>query len=364
MPSGGGRPGDKKGGGKAKKIDVGMAQKVAATKKDPLYFEEGSPTQNIIRSLNLKRSDMRKLKRKFDNIDLDNSGAIDMEEFFSIFNEKATPYSKALFELSDIDGNGTIEFDEFIQILCSYCVYSKDDILRFCFDTFDKDGSGEIDENEYITFMQGLANADPLFPGNFSKALNEFDVNDDGIIDYTEFRQMCQKFPSLYFPAFRLQDRMQGATLGKKRWHQVNAQVFKDRQVLEYFHSHNKFPSIGCFQSIAISMKIVDHPYQELMRKQAEQQEALEVARAAASEAYQNKLNPKAAKKTAKEEGNDSRYRANRKTSNSGKRKKSVSKTGPGKGSDLSEKRVTNLKKKTSQKKMERQQSKKKVVPG
>jgi hypothetical protein len=69
-------------------------------KQKGIYFEEGSPTQNIIRSLNLSKTDLKRLKRRFVQIDVDGSGAIDMEEFFSIFKEKATPYSKALFELS------------------------------------------------------------------------------------------------------------------------------------------------------------------------------------------------------------------------------------------------------------------------
>jgi Ca2+-binding EF-hand superfamily protein len=57
-------------------------------------------------------------------------------------------------------------------------------------------------------------NAAPAFPSNFKKALTEFDVNDDGLIDYGEFKEIDRKFPLVLFPAFRLQDVMQRNTLG------------------------------------------------------------------------------------------------------------------------------------------------------
>ena len=73
---------------------------------------------------------------------------MDAVEFFDMLDEERTPLTDELFALMDLDGSGTIEFDEFIAVLLTYCMYTKDDILRFCFDTFDKDKSNSIDENE------------------------------------------------------------------------------------------------------------------------------------------------------------------------------------------------------------------------
>ena len=41
-----------------------------------------------------------------------------------------------------MDGNGTIDFEEYVRVLATYCMYSKDEIMRFCFDSFDVDNSG------------------------------------------------------------------------------------------------------------------------------------------------------------------------------------------------------------------------------
>jgi len=124
-----------------------------------------------------------------------------------MIGDQRTPYADALFNLVDADGSGAIDFTEYIQVLSTYCMYSKDDILSFCFQTFDKDGSGQIDENEYIEIMKSLFNSKPMFPGNLQLACAEFDVNKDGMIDFQEFREN-RMFPIIFFPAFRLQNKM------------------------------------------------------------------------------------------------------------------------------------------------------------
>ncbi len=60
-----------------------------------------------------------------------------------------------------------------------------------------------------------INNASPAFPGNFKRALQEFDVNEDGLIDYSEFLEIDRRYPLILFPAFRLQDVMQRNSLGE-----------------------------------------------------------------------------------------------------------------------------------------------------
>jgi Ca2+-binding EF-hand superfamily protein len=129
-------------------------------------------------ALNLSQNHLRRLKMKFDDIDIDGSGSIDSTEFFEALGEPKSPFTEAVFAIIDIDGSGTMEFDEFIRILATYCMYTQNEILRFCFEMFDKDGSGAIDEKELVELCRAVNNASPDYPGNFKKALQEFDVND------------------------------------------------------------------------------------------------------------------------------------------------------------------------------------------
>jgi Ca2+-binding EF-hand superfamily protein len=101
-------------------------------------------------ALHLTQRHLRKLRAKFDEIDIDGSGNIDVEEFFEYCGESRSPITDRLFNLIDLDGSGTIEFEEYVRIMATYCMYTKDEILRFCFETFDKDGSNAIDEKEFM----------------------------------------------------------------------------------------------------------------------------------------------------------------------------------------------------------------------
>ena len=105
-----------------------------------------------------------------------------------------------------------------------------------------------------------------MFPGNFKKALEEFDQNDDGMIDFTEFREMSKLYPILFYPAFRLQDGMQRATLGEKKWVQVHEFMKKKRQIEEYRSRHGgATPPLGkCDKARMFLGK--PHPYARFLR--------------------------------------------------------------------------------------------------
>ena len=189
--------------------------------------------------LDLSQKELQRLMMLFKEVDIDESGEMDYDEFFEFIDEPRSPFADALFKLIDLDGSGTIDFNEFIQVLTTYCMYSRDDILRFCFDTFDKDGSGAIDEKEFMDMCYEINNANPAFPDNFKRALEQFDRNDDGLIDFDEFRELNRRYPLVLFPAFRMQDRMQKSTLGEYKWAAIAKKRERERYIEEYKRTHD-----------------------------------------------------------------------------------------------------------------------------
>ena len=133
--------------------------------KDPRAVEAAQ-------ALDLQPWHLRKLRSRFDKIDIDGSGNIDLEEFFEAVHEERSPFTDKLFALignvilyklcyhlltwlefdvkKDLDGSGTIEFDEYVRVMATYCMFTKDEILRFAFECFDVDRSGTIDEKEFV----------------------------------------------------------------------------------------------------------------------------------------------------------------------------------------------------------------------
>lgn len=89
-----------------------------------------------------------------------------------------SPFSDALFHLVDIEETNVLSFSNFIQILGTYCMFSKDDILRFAFMAFDENGNDTIDEKEFVMCCEGINNADPSFPAcetwHFEQVLSDF----------------------------------------------------------------------------------------------------------------------------------------------------------------------------------------------
>jgi Ca2+-binding EF-hand superfamily protein len=194
--------------------------------------------QRYADSIGLQQSELRKLCMIFSMIDYDESGEIDADEFMEFINEKKTPFTQHIFNLIDEDGSGEVDQNEFIGMMCIYCMYTKEQILRFTFDSFDDDKSGALDEEEFLEVAKSVNDASPMFPGNFQTALEEFDQNDDGLIDFDEFNILNRRYPLVLFPAFRLQDNMQKATLGAEGWTKVGRRVFKANYIAEYMKVH------------------------------------------------------------------------------------------------------------------------------
>jgi Ca2+-binding EF-hand superfamily protein len=230
---------------KPKRLRVALApkeffQKIANNyrNKDDVT-KQSEAIKEAVRTFGLSPRQLKRLIRKFKKIDLDDSGSIDRRELFTVLEEEETLVTDAFFKLMDSDGSGRIEFDEFVKVCSTYCIYSRRDILKFCFDCFDTDSSGFIDEDEYKKMCKTVHNGSPTFPGNFVNALEMFDQNGDGVIDLNEFIELDKRFPMLMFPAFRLQEKMQRITLGEKQWTKINERIELSRYRQNFMNSHN-----------------------------------------------------------------------------------------------------------------------------
>lgn len=86
-----------------------------------------------------------------------------------------------------MNGNGVIEYSEFLATLMSSKQYLKDNNISMTFLNLDTDCSMQLSFDEIK----------PLFVGNESitdetikNFIKEVDLDNDGFIDYKEFRQM------------------------------------------------------------------------------------------------------------------------------------------------------------------------------
>ncbi|KAE8877256.1 hypothetical protein PF005_g6607 [Phytophthora fragariae] len=193
----------------------------------------------VVVKYQLGQHELKKFKACFKQIDLDSSGVIDYDEFFEFIDETKTPFSEGLFRMIDADSNGTIDFEEFVHAMVLYCMYTRDEILHFAFDTFDPAATGSIGDKELRRLVSMVNDGQSKFSGNINNALAEFDRNKDGVIDFEEFKNMNKRFPMLLFPCFRLQDRMQKSTLGDSHWLLLHKRLYERLKLENYQRKHN-----------------------------------------------------------------------------------------------------------------------------
>lgn len=102
----------------------------------------------------IKPAMVKKVYKRFQDIDLDHSGYIDYEEFIKALDMEDNVISREMFRVFDMDGSGSIELKEFIVVLSRYTSAAKSEKLKFAFLMFDQDGSGKIERAELVNMLQ------------------------------------------------------------------------------------------------------------------------------------------------------------------------------------------------------------------
>nr|CCA23416.1 conserved hypothetical protein [Albugo laibachii Nc14] len=175
-------------------------------------------TASIATRMQVGQRELLKLKKCFDKIDFDGSGSIDYSEFYDFLQEPKTVFSDRLFQMIEMNNDGTIDLEEFVHAMIFFCTFGREEMLQFTFNIFDTERAGFIRCRECRPLIN-LVNANgSLFPGNVKHVLSAFDRNQDGLLDFKEFKVLNARFPLLLFPSFRLQETMQRSTLGQRQW--------------------------------------------------------------------------------------------------------------------------------------------------
>ncbi|TVY84838.1 Calmodulin [Lachnellula suecica] len=134
----------------------------------------------------LSSHDMAALKEAFALFDSDNDGVITKEELGKVMGElgiRATPGEiEDMINEIDLDQTGSVDLEEFIKMMTLNAKPANiEQEMRNAFAVFDKDNSGTISADEIATVMatfgQNLSHDELQF------MISEVDKNGDGTID-------------------------------------------------------------------------------------------------------------------------------------------------------------------------------------
>ena len=134
----------------------------------------------------------------FNQIDVNGDGKINKAELLKGLQAKYKSETleqdvEQIYKNIDMDNIGYIEYEEFVRAAVSKERFINENVLRFAFRYFDKDGSGEItfDEIEDV-FKQSITDKAKVHE-SLKQIISEVDSNGDGIISFNEFSEVMKK---------------------------------------------------------------------------------------------------------------------------------------------------------------------------
>ena len=146
-------------------------------------------------SLGFTPEKIKKFKKKFEDLDIENTGALSRETVAQIIEkEDGTELEKLmvviLFELYDKNNDELIQLEEYINFCAEMYSLSEQQILRRIFDVCDTDHNGRLDLEEVV--MLGKLMGKEVTISDAKATIRALDSNHDNTIDFEEFCAIIQ----------------------------------------------------------------------------------------------------------------------------------------------------------------------------
>lgn len=134
----------------------------------------------------------------FNQIDTSGDGKINEEELYKglesmIKTDTLRNDVHLIYNNLDMDGNGYIEYEEFVRAAVNKEKFIRENVLRFAFRYFDKDGSGEITFDEIEEVFKSSVKDQSKIHESLQTIIGEVDTNGDGKISFDEFSAIMKK---------------------------------------------------------------------------------------------------------------------------------------------------------------------------
>ena len=143
-------------------------------------------------SSELNATELKRLSKRFNKIDNDQSGSLTLAELKRIPGLEENPLLNRFFSIVDKDNNGEIDFQEFIQCLLESSI-SAESKLKFAFQIYDIDNDGFISKSELyqvLKLMTGNSLIDIQIKQLVNRTILYADKDKDGKISFDEFRNL------------------------------------------------------------------------------------------------------------------------------------------------------------------------------
>ena len=136
----------------------------------------------------------------FTEIDLNKDGKLERNEleyayskYYSLSPDQAQVKANTVFLNIDTDNNGFIENEEFIRACINPNIFTAENYLLAAFNYFDDDKNGVISVAEVeAKFFQSAKNKNERTKQELRRMFDQIDINKDGTISFAEFSSMIK----------------------------------------------------------------------------------------------------------------------------------------------------------------------------
>ena len=136
----------------------------------------------------------------FSSLDTNHDGKLEKDElkagymkYFNLTDQQATNKVNYIYHNIDTDNNGMIESEEFIRACINPNIFSSEKYLRVAFEYFDKDGDNSITVSEVEEKFFQNSSQTPAAKTKLQAMFNQIDINKDGSISFEEFSHMIKE---------------------------------------------------------------------------------------------------------------------------------------------------------------------------
>ena len=130
-----------------------------------------------------------------------------------------SPSTDRAFFLFDKDGTGEIDFEEFVLAVWNFCTIEGDDLVRFCFNLYDLDGGGTLDEHELKELVQAVLGEKIDHDGKkATEFMTYLKLDDKGEANLKAFREFARIKGEALEPCYVLQRRLRARIVGEAFW--------------------------------------------------------------------------------------------------------------------------------------------------
>jgi len=186
--------------------------------------------REVQENFQLTNDEIYEMFHVFRRADLLGTGYINLDNIYYMINEEVgiiSPYLERLFSLIKKQHVDKANFLEFLPVLCTFCLYTRQQLISFVFCMLDTDHNGFISKKDMLNFVSDKRFEVPVFPRNFMLSIDAIELERPDKISFEQFLHIEQDILFLIYPLTRLQKGLQRKFGGRRLWDTVFSRIIQ-----------------------------------------------------------------------------------------------------------------------------------------